>query len=147
MKQTELFWPKILQFFKTAVLTFGMDISIDDNGQRLFLDGILMDIMLDWIYKHWYFYFSISSCTQKAFETDLMLGLLPDLSEQDMDSFLPEVAPHIKPKTMCLLSCEAGFDIFAKKWNIPVKGSLKNFKGKRAKLWGCRLKKGSPLER
>ena len=55
-------------------------------------------------------FFSMSNCTRKAFETDLMLGLLPDLSEQDMNSFLPEV-PHIKPRTICLLFCEAGFDI------------------------------------
>ena len=36
-----LFSPKISHFFKTAVLTMGMD---NDNGQTLFLDGILMHL-------------------------------------------------------------------------------------------------------
>ena len=46
LKQTdalwELFLPKIGKFVKTAVLTLGMDILT-----ILFLDGILMDIMID----------------------------------------------------------------------------------------------------
>ena len=42
------FQPKLGQFFKTAVLALEMDGYFDnDNGQTLFLDGIMMDIIVD----------------------------------------------------------------------------------------------------
>ena len=42
------FQPKLGRFFKTAVLTLEMDGYFDnDNGQTLFLDGIMMDIIVD----------------------------------------------------------------------------------------------------
>ena len=52
LKQTDALWelfsPKIGKFVKTAVLNSGKyRYSDNDYGQTLFLDGILMDIMID----------------------------------------------------------------------------------------------------
>ena len=47
------FQPKLGQFFKTAVLALEMDGYFDnDNGQTLFLDGIMMDIGIVGIGKY-----------------------------------------------------------------------------------------------